>query len=103
MQKMNKECALCSMEGTHAVTKDGQTKYYCSHHVPAMTQATVLPSAHLRELAPLLGIFGVVTGLTLFTGYMFNDMSSMGLMMYLMAFFFLVFGVLFTSILIPLL
>jgi hypothetical protein len=46
-----------------------------------------------HELAPLLSIFALVGVLTVGTGLLTNDTSLMALMMYLMAYFFLMFGV----------
>ncbi len=90
----NKKCEKCSMVATHAETIDSIIHYYCEHH-KTETSAKILdihPQSMFRKLAPLLSMFGVITVLTVGTVIMRQSVDFMSAMMYMMAYFFLVFG-----------
>lgn len=86
------KCELCTMEGIRQVTTGGVVHYYCEHHFPKI-EGYISPRITFKQLTPLLSIFLLVVVLTILTGYMLDDLSFMSLMMYLMSYFFLVFGV----------
>lgn len=83
------------MVGTYSETVDTVTHYYCEHHktTNSVKELHVVPQSTLRKLVPLLSMFVAIALLTVGTMAIKQDYSSMTGMMYMMAYFFLVFGV----------
>ena len=92
MQK--EKCELCSMDATYKKEVEGRTHFYCDHHkiegsvkVPHIKQ-----ESEFKKLIPLLSIFGLIVILIAITSYIQMDFSGMNIMMLLMGYFFVVFG-----------
>lgn len=83
------------MVGTYSETIDRVAHYYCEHHkTENAVKVLNLPSQSLiKKLLPLLSIFGVIALLTIVTVILKQDYNFMAGMMYMMAYFFLVFGI----------
>lgn len=88
------KCEKCSMVGTYYENINGRPHYFCEHHKTEQS-IKVLNLRHqsiFQKLLPLIVMFGVITILTIVTMYLKQDYSFMTGMMYMMSYFFLVFG-----------
>lgn len=90
----NKKCEKCSMVGTYFETVDNTTHYYCEHHKTesSLKISNMAHESMFRKLLPLLSILGLIVLFTYGTLVFKQDYSFMTGMMYMMAYFFLVFG-----------
>lgn len=87
-------CEKCTMRATYHKDIDGVQHYYCDHHKEdgALPLVTVHKESTLRKVTPLLLIFAIILLLTVSTAYLQENLSGSHLMMLLMAYFFVVFG-----------
>lgn len=91
----NKKCEKCSMIVTYMESIDSIAHHYCEHHKTekSVKILDIGSQSTLKKLLPLFSIFGVIALLTLTTITFKQDLGFMSAMMYMMAYFFLVFGV----------
>ncbi len=90
----NKKCEKCSMAATYSEVIDTVTHYYCDHHKTDGTTKILhaVEESTFKKLLPLLSMFAAIAILTIGTMIVRQEYSSMSGMMYMMAYFFLVFG-----------
>lgn len=91
----NKKCEKCSMVATYSKVVNTATHYYCNHHeAEGSTKILhVVEEYTFKKLLPLLSMFIAIAVLTIGTMIVRQEYSSMSGMMYMMAYFFLVFGI----------
>lgn len=90
----NKKCEKCSMVATYSETIDTVNHYYCEHHKSENATKILHPveESIFKKLLPLLSMFVAIAGLTIGTMIVRQEYDFMPGMMYMMAYFFLVFG-----------
>lgn len=94
MNEINQKCEKCSMVGNYLEIFNGKNNYYCEHHksVKSILLSVNGVQSEFSRLLPLLSMFALVGVLTFLTAFIQQDISSMNLMMLMMAHFFFVFG-----------
>lgn len=82
------------MVGTYYENINGGPHYFCEHHKTeqAIKVLNLPHQSTFQKLLPLIAMFGVIAILTIVTMYLKQDYSFMTGMMYMMSYFFLVFG-----------
>ncbi len=88
------KCELCSMDATYKKEIEGGTHFYCDHHKEegSVKIMHIRQESEFKKLLPLLSIFGLIAILIAITSYIQMDFSGMNMMMLLMGYFFVVFG-----------
>lgn len=88
------KCELCSMDATYKKEVEGEMHFYCDHHKieGSVKVLHIKQESEFKKLLPLLSIFGLIAILIVITSYIQMDFSGMNMMMLLMGYFFVVFG-----------
>lgn len=92
MQK--EKCELCSMDATYKKEVGGMEHFYCDHHKVegSVRILYVIQESEFKKLSPLLFIFALIIILVGLTSFIQMDFSGMNMMMLLMGYFFVIFG-----------
>lgn len=88
------KCELCSMDATYKKEVGGEMRFYCDHHKVggSIKILHAVQESEFKKLLPLLSIFALIVVLVGVTSFVQMDFSGMNMMMLLMGYFFVVFG-----------